>query len=100
MATLRLTVTEPSKDEPGVFWLDAKGLERLFGSLVEWAAGLRAEIKRAGFDANLVVGFDRFAVRRISRVDLQAWRTTWAGRLAHGSARTVIRLDARAARAG
>jgi protein ImuB len=24
---------EPAKDEPGVFWLDAKGLERLFGAL-------------------------------------------------------------------
>jgi len=58
---------EPSKDEPGVFWLDAKGLERLFGSLTEWAAGLRVEIKRAGFDANLVVGFDRFAVYALAK---------------------------------
>ena len=58
---------EPSKDEPGVFWLDAKGLERLFGSLTEWAAGLRAEIKRAGFDASLVVGFDRFAVYALAK---------------------------------
>jgi protein ImuB len=58
---------EPSKDEPGVFWLDAKGLERLFGSLMEWAAGLREEIGRAGFKANLVVGFDRFAVYALAK---------------------------------
>ena len=58
---------EPSKDEPGVFWLDAKGLERLFGSLTEWASGLRVEIKRAGFDSSLVVGFDRFAVYAVAK---------------------------------
>lgn len=58
---------EPSKDEPGVFWLDAKGLERLFGSLTEWASGLRVEIKRTGFDATLVIGFDRFAVYALAK---------------------------------
>ena len=58
---------EPAKGEPGVFWLDAKGLERLFGSLDEWAAGLRAEIGRAGFAANLVVGFDRFAAYAVAK---------------------------------
>ena len=52
---------EPSRDEPGVFRLDAKGLERLFGSLSEWASSLHAEIVRAGFVASLAVGFDRFA---------------------------------------
>ena len=29
---------EPSTDEPGVFWLDARGLERLHDSLLDWAA--------------------------------------------------------------
>jgi protein ImuB len=52
---------EPSRDEPGVFRLDAKGLLRLFGSLTEWASSLHAEIVRAGFVASLAVGFDRFA---------------------------------------
>ena len=58
---------EPSKYEPGVFWLDARGLERLFGSLTEWASGLRVEIKRTGFDATLVIGFDRFAVYALAK---------------------------------
>ena len=58
---------EPSQDEPGVFWLDAKGLERLFGSVVEWASSLHAEIVRAGFHASLAVGFDRFAAYAVAR---------------------------------
>ena len=58
---------EPGKDEPGVFWLDAKGLLRLFGSLSEWASSLHAELVRAGFVASLVVGFDRFAVYAVAK---------------------------------
>jgi len=58
---------EPGKDEPGVFWLDAKGLLRLFGSLSEWASSLHAEIVRAGFVASLAVGFDRFSVYAVAK---------------------------------
>jgi protein ImuB len=58
---------EPGHDEPGVFWLDAKGLERLFGSLSEWTSSLHAELVRAGFVASLAVGFDRFALYAVAR---------------------------------
>ena len=58
---------EPGHDEPGVFWLDAKGLERLFGSLSEWASSLHAELVRAGFVASLAVGFDRFALYAVAK---------------------------------
>ena len=58
---------EPGQDEPGVFWLDAKGLLRLFGSLSEWASSLHAEIVRAGFVASLAVGFDRFVVYALAK---------------------------------
>jgi len=58
---------EPGRDEPGVFWLDAKGLERLFGSLSEWASSLHAELVRAGFVASIVVGFDRFATYAVAK---------------------------------
>jgi protein ImuB len=58
---------EPGTDEPGVFWLDAKGLLRLFGSLSEWASSLHAELVRAGFVASLAVGFDRFAVYAVAK---------------------------------
>jgi len=61
---------EPAQNEPGVFWLDARGLEQLFGSLNEWAAALHGELVRAGFRTSVVVGFRRFgsyAVARSSR---------------------------------
>jgi len=58
---------EPSSDEPGVFWLDAKGLERLFGSIPEWASSLHVEVVRAGFFVLLAVGFDRFATYAVAR---------------------------------
>ena len=58
---------EPSADEPGVFWLDARGLERLFPSLDDWASRLHAEAARAGFEANVVVGFKRFGTYALAK---------------------------------
>ena len=58
---------EPAEGEPGVFWLDARGLLRLFGSLTEWASSLHAEIVRAGFYASLAVGFSRFSVYAVAK---------------------------------
>ena len=52
---------EPSRDEQGVFWLNAAGLERLYGSLNEWVRLVRAGMQRAGFAATVVAGFGRFA---------------------------------------
>ncbi len=51
---------EPSSDEPGVFWLNASGFERLFPCLESWASGIQEELHKAGFWAAVVVGFDRF----------------------------------------
>lgn len=51
---------EPAADEPGIFWLNASGLERLHDSLGRWAALIRADLKRASFHANVAVGFSRF----------------------------------------
>jgi len=53
--------------EPGVFWLDARGLERLFGSLDEWAACVQADLVRAGYRATLVLGFSRFGTYALAR---------------------------------
>ncbi len=58
---------EPSAGEPGVFWLDARGLERLFPSLEDWARRLREEAAGAGFDASVVVGFKRFGAYALAR---------------------------------
>ena len=58
---------EPSADEPGVFWLDASGLERLHGSLAEWVRKVRAGLKREGYSATVVAGFGRFGVYAAAR---------------------------------
>ncbi len=51
---------EPSRDEPGVFWLDAGGLQRLVPSLEAWAGEIAAEMEYLGYDAAVAVGFTRF----------------------------------------
>lgn len=53
---------EPCGDEPGVFWADVRGLERLFGAPRTWAEALHASLRARGFDAGIAVGFRRFAV--------------------------------------
>jgi protein ImuB len=58
---------EPAAGEPGVFWLDARGLERLFGSLDAWTAQVHADLVRAGFVASLVAGFGRFGSYALAR---------------------------------
>lgn len=60
-------VEPASGDEPGVFWLDATGLERIHGSLSNWAALLRSDLKRQGFISGLAVGFSRFGTYAVSR---------------------------------
>jgi protein ImuB len=58
---------EPASHEPGVFWLDASGLERLYESLRKWAGLIRAELKRDRLDATVVVGFNRFGTYALSK---------------------------------
>ncbi len=58
---------EPSADEPGVFWLDASGLDRLYGSLAGWGEAIRSDLQRAGLEASVAVGFGRFATYAAAR---------------------------------
>jgi protein ImuB len=51
---------EPGADEPGVFWVDATGLGRLYESLQAWAHRLRSDLKAFGFQSRIAVGFTRF----------------------------------------
>jgi len=51
---------EPSAAEPGVFWLAATGLERLYPSLDAWARQVRAAVEELGFFCRVAVGFTRF----------------------------------------
>ncbi len=51
---------EPSPDEPGVFWANAKGLSPLYESLKKWAGLVRQELANDGYHAAVAVGFTRF----------------------------------------
>ena len=50
----------------GVFWLDARGLERLYPSLDDWADRLRGDLLDHGFTASVAVGFSRFGVQALA----------------------------------
>jgi protein ImuB len=52
---------EPAANEAGVYWLDACGFERLYGTSENWGRQIRADLQHIGFDATVVLGFKRFA---------------------------------------
>lgn len=52
---------EPSST-PGVFWVDVKGLDRLYSSLCTWADAVRKDLRSMGMKASVAVGFSRFGV--------------------------------------
>lgn len=54
-------------EEPGVFWLDARGLERLHESLGDWAGLIRSDLEQAGWYVRLAVGFSAFGTYAVSR---------------------------------
>lgn len=58
---------EPCREEPGVFWIGAAGLNLLYPDLAPWAERMRADLREAGFFASLVVGEDRFAAYAVAR---------------------------------
>jgi protein ImuB len=51
---------EPSKEQRGVFWLDASGLRHLYPSLQAWADLIRVDLQQEGLIASIAVGFSRF----------------------------------------
>jgi protein ImuB len=51
--------------EPGVFWLDGEGLERIFGP--SWGVAIMKAIVELGYRGAIVVGFSRFATYAIAR---------------------------------
>lgn len=58
---------EPLRENPGVFLLDASGLERLHPDLAAWAEAIRADLAGAGFRAAVAVGFTRFGAFAAAR---------------------------------
>ncbi|HEY6034102.1 MAG TPA: hypothetical protein VIV58_07580, partial [Kofleriaceae bacterium] len=56
---------EPS-DDPGTFWLDGEGLERIdFGTT--WGLAIQRKITPLGYSGAVVVGFSRFATYAIAK---------------------------------
>ncbi len=58
---------EPCPDEPGVFWLDASGLQRLYKSQQQWAKKIHKRLRKERFESTVVVGFTRFATYAVAR---------------------------------
>ncbi len=46
--------------EPGVFWLNRMGLDRLYPAPAKWLRALHEDIQAQAFHANIVAGFSRF----------------------------------------
>lgn len=55
---------EPS-DDPGTFWLDGSGLERIFGA--SWGAEIARAASELDYRGSVVVGFSRFATYAVAR---------------------------------
>lgn len=58
---------EPAAGDPGVFWLDAGGLERVSGAPGQWAGRLWRSLRRAQLVAGVTVGYTRFGACCLSR---------------------------------
>jgi protein ImuB len=69
--TARLQVltplVEPSPQEPGVFWLGADGMRRVYPALDVWAREILATLRQAGFTGDLAVGFTHFGTYAAAR---------------------------------
>src|SRR5262249_35037826 len=50
---------EPSVSDAGVMWVDASGLEGLFGSLARWLVRARAALAAEGYRARMAIGYTR-----------------------------------------
>ena len=60
---------EPSEDEPGVFWIDASGLDKLYGSFENWTRQMAVRLTREDLPASIVVGFSRFGSYAIAKAE-------------------------------
>lgn len=58
---------EPAAGMPGLFWLDATGLERIHPSFETWAGRIRRFLHERSFTASVVVGFTRFGTYAVAR---------------------------------
>lgn len=53
--------------EPGVFWVNASGLDRLHPSLTAWAEQIHTALVALGFSGRIAIGFLRFGTYALAR---------------------------------
>ncbi len=82
---------EISEKEPGIFWLDLAGLERLFPDLEHWGQRLQRRLQSAGYVGRIVIGWDRFCTYALAK---QAGRQSSGHQLRVGSSPEQERQDA------
>jgi protein ImuB len=58
---------EPAAEEPGVFWLNGAGLQRIYTSPRKWAHAVHEDLSAQGFAVNLAVGFTRFGSYAVAK---------------------------------
>ena len=58
---------EPSRDEPGLFWLNATGVQQRFPSLRVWASSIVQSLRPLHLTAAVVVGYSRFGTYALAR---------------------------------
>ncbi len=58
---------EPSAEEPGVFWLNGAGLQRLYASPQKWAYAIDKDLRAQGFTTSLAIGFSRFGTYAVAK---------------------------------
>lgn len=58
---------EPSEVEPGIFWVDGRGLDLLTPSPVVWGRSLRTAVGALGLVGTVVVGHGRFSTWALAR---------------------------------
>ena len=51
---------EVSREEPGIFWMGARGLSHLYTTVRRWIEKILYALKRENFEATVAVGFTRF----------------------------------------
>ena len=60
--------------EPGIFWLDLRGLDRLYPQWQEWAAAIPPALAAVQLYARVAVGFRRFGTYAAVRSDRSLFR--------------------------
>ena len=81
---------EPSRHEPGVFWLDPSGLVPLFGSLEQWGHTIAVDLRGRGFTSSVAVGFHRYRSYALARTRPRGG--VWVALDPHTEARLAARV--------